>query len=262
MPPPFPSLTKTWHTTTYPSINPTQPSLSLGNKIALITGGGTGIGAATAHSFAVAGVSHIALLGGTLSTLTASAHSIITLYPSVQVNTYVTSITSFSQLEIAINAYAAEVGKIDILISNAGTLAAATSIASTTAETFTDTIGTNLIGSFFLIKAFLPHAADGACVINVASSAAHMGIGPGFAGYCVAKAGAVRLFDALQEEREDLRVDSLQPGIVGTNLNTSVGLKGMDDSELIILSVQLIGERMGRDRCVNTYMKFRCLRIL
>lgn len=44
----------------------------------------------------------------------------------------------------------------------------------------------------------------------------------------------MRLFDALQEEREDLRVVNLHPGIVGTELNTRVGLVGMDDSKLIL----------------------------
>ena len=84
----------------------------------------------------------------------------------------------------------------------------------------------------------------GACVINVSSSAAHMSVGKGFAGYCVAKAGAVRLFDALQEEREDLRVVSLQPGIVETELNARVGLKGMDDGELMFLfSLFVVGQR-------------------
>ncbi|KAK5174348.1 uncharacterized protein LTR77_001428 [Saxophila tyrrhenica] len=60
---PMPSLTKTWHSQSYPSIDPLRPELSAKGKVVAITGGGGAIGAATALAFAKAGASKIAIIG-------------------------------------------------------------------------------------------------------------------------------------------------------------------------------------------------------
>lgn len=61
--PPFPSLTKTWHSESYPAIDPTRPELSAKGKVVAITGAGGAIGGATAQAFAKAGASKIAIIG-------------------------------------------------------------------------------------------------------------------------------------------------------------------------------------------------------
>ena len=68
----LPSLTATWHNTTYPAIDPTQAHLSAKGKAVLITGGGRGIGARVARSFAAAGASLITITGRTRSSLESS----------------------------------------------------------------------------------------------------------------------------------------------------------------------------------------------
>lgn len=91
--PPFPSPTKTWHSTAYPSIYPSRPELSQKNKTILITGGGTGIGAGTAHAFAEAGAARIALLVRREQPLLDTKASIQQQYPSVEVFTASVDVT-------------------------------------------------------------------------------------------------------------------------------------------------------------------------
>lgn len=82
---PFPSLTSKWHTTSYPSINPTKPSLTARGKTVFITGGGSGIGARTVQSFAQAGAAHIGILGRTEKRLLDTQQAINAKYPDVKV---------------------------------------------------------------------------------------------------------------------------------------------------------------------------------
>jgi FlaA1/EpsC-like NDP-sugar epimerase len=80
-PTPFPPFTKVWHTEPYPAISPTRPELSVTGKSVLITGGGTGIGAAIAKAFAAAGSTQIAIVGRTEKTLLATKQELETLFP-------------------------------------------------------------------------------------------------------------------------------------------------------------------------------------
>ena len=117
--PPFPSLTETWHNTSYDAISPTRPELSLTNKTVIVTGGGRGIGVDIARAFAAAGAAHIILIGRTQTTLSQSAEKIRKEFASVTVSTYASDVAD----EDAIGKVAAEVKKWDVLILNAGMLA-------------------------------------------------------------------------------------------------------------------------------------------
>jgi NAD(P)-dependent dehydrogenase (short-subunit alcohol dehydrogenase family) len=116
---PYPSATKKWHSNTYPSISPTRPELSAKGKTVLITGGGTGIGAETARSFAQAGASRIALLGRREQPLLETKASIERQHPKVEVFVASTDVTNKSQVDAAFAKFVGD-GKIDVLVSNAG----------------------------------------------------------------------------------------------------------------------------------------------
>lgn len=87
------NFTPTFHYSTYPSISPTRPELSLKGKTVLVTGGGYGIGAAVAESFAQAGAAKIALSGRTESKLKDTAESLSKKHPSTEFSYFVADVT-------------------------------------------------------------------------------------------------------------------------------------------------------------------------
>lgn len=119
MAPPFPSLTQTWHNTSYDAISPTRHELSVANKTVIVTGGGRGLGAEMARAFAAAGASRVVLIGRTQSTLSQTAENIEKEFASVSVSTYAAHVAD----EDAMGKVAEKVEKWDVLILNAGLLA-------------------------------------------------------------------------------------------------------------------------------------------
>lgn len=116
---PFPSLTQTWHNTSYDAISPTRHELSVANKTVIVTGGGRGLGAEMARAFAAAGASRVVLIGRTQSTLSQTAERIGKEFASVSVSTYAADVAD----ENAMGKVAKKVEKWDVLILNAGMLA-------------------------------------------------------------------------------------------------------------------------------------------
>ena len=118
MKPPIPSLTNTYHRTSYDAISPTRPELSVANKTVVVTGGGRGIGSEIARAYAAAGASHVVLIGRTQMTLSQTAENIEREFLSVSVTTHIADVAD----EAAIGKAAEKVGKWDVLVLNAGLL--------------------------------------------------------------------------------------------------------------------------------------------
>ncbi len=125
------SFTKTWHNKAYHSISPTRPELSAAGKNVLVTGGGSGIGKAIATAFSRAGAASVAILGRRENRLkvaaAASGHKTKVLYK-------VADLTIRADVETAFKDIVKEVGKISILVSNAGTIATMGLMADTNAN--------------------------------------------------------------------------------------------------------------------------------
>jgi NAD(P)-dependent dehydrogenase (short-subunit alcohol dehydrogenase family) len=219
---PFPSPTATWHAESYPSISPTRPKLSAKGKTVLVTGGGTGIGAETAMSFAEAGASRIALLGRREQPLLATKALIEDRFADIEVFLASTDVTEKSQVDVAFANFAGS-GKIDVLASGAAMIGPQDPVRDVDSDKFLDAVQQNLRGSLFVAQAFLRHASQHAVAIDVNSSAAHVNFGPGFAAYNVAKLAVFRLWDCLAFANPDLSVFHIQPGIVDTAMNREAG---------------------------------------
>lgn len=119
MKPLFPSPVAEWHNETYAAIDPTRPELSMAGKTVVITGGGTGIGRETVRAYALAGATPIHILGRTQATLAETKKIVESDVPGVNVVLHIADVTD----QKAVRKAAQEVGKWDVLISNAGYLA-------------------------------------------------------------------------------------------------------------------------------------------
>ncbi|KAH8669616.1 putative oxidoreductase [Tricladium varicosporioides] len=219
---PFPSPTSTWHTRTYQSISPTRPELSAKGKSVVVTGGGTGIGAETAHYFAEAGASRIALLGRREQPLLDTKASINQKFPDVEVFAASTDVAKKSQVDAAFAKFVGG-GKIHVLVSNAAVIGPQDPVGDVDSDKFLEAIHQNLKGSLFVAQAFLRYASTDAVAIEVSSSAAHLNFAPGFSSYSIAKLAVFRLWDSLAFGNPGISVFHLQPGVVDTAMNREAG---------------------------------------
>ena len=114
-----PSVTKTWHNDTYPEIDVTKrPELSLKGKKVVISGGGAGIGRGITQAFADAGAATIAILGRRDAMLQDTKREVEAKNGGVTVTTHPTDIADIAAVKKA----AEEIGKWDVLVSNAAYL--------------------------------------------------------------------------------------------------------------------------------------------
>jgi len=235
----FKSFTKTWHSNPYPSISPTRPELSAAGKIVFITGGGSGIGKATAIGFAQAGAKAIAIFGRRIGNLESAAEEIKKANPAGTTKVIFESadISQRQSLETAFaNALSkAGGGKIDVIVNNAGSLKPGSPVTVYPEKDLRDSIESNLIGSYYVIQAATPLLASNAKVLNVSSGIGHMNPIPGLWVYASLKIALIKMFDFLQAENPDLNVFNIQPGVVETELNQVSKFPGQDDGKLTVL---------------------------
>ncbi|KAJ4983982.1 short chain dehydrogenase reductase family protein [Stagonosporopsis vannaccii] len=231
----FKSFTQTWHSSPYPSISPSRPELSAAGKVIFITGGGSGIGKATALAFAQAGAKAIAIFGRRVANLESAAVEISAANPSGTTAVIVegVDITQRSSLNAAFKRASTKAGgKVDVLVSNAGTLKPPTPLLTYGEPELRESIEANLVGSFNVVQTVAPLLAPNAKILNISSGIAHIAPWKGFWAYAALKAAVVRMFDFLQVENPGLGVFNVQPGVVTTELNEISGNQGQDDVAL------------------------------
>ncbi|CAN5173756.1 SDR family oxidoreductase [soil metagenome] len=197
-----------------------EPARRLNGKVAIVTGGDSGIGRAVAVAFAAEGAKLVIVY------LESHADAAET---QAKVEAH-GSPCVLLPLEIAIEASAAQVvettmrefGRIDILVNNAGEQHPQASIADIDSAQLERTFRTNVFSMFHLTKAVLPHLDSGARIINTASVTAYRG-SPRLLDYSATK-GAIVAFTrslALQLADRHIHVNAVAPGPVWTPLVTS-----------------------------------------
>ncbi len=184
--------------------------MRLANRTALITGGNSGIGLATARLFAREGA-RVAITGRNRETLDAAVAEIGTDVLAISVD--MTDIPAFEQ---AARDIGERFGRLDIVFANAG-IAGSTPLGQTSLEAFEKIIRTNLTAVFFTVQSVLPYLSDGASVILNGSVHATMGM-PGSSAYAATKA-AVRAMTrnmAAELAPRGIRVNQVTPGATRT----------------------------------------------
>jgi 3-oxoacyl-[acyl-carrier protein] reductase len=197
-------------------------SKKLEGKIALITGGSRGIGAAIAKRLAADGA-NVAI---TYTKGTDAAASVVKEIERVGQKAIAiqADATDASAVEAAVEKTVATFGRLDVLVNNAGT-AIPKRFEETTLEEMDRVIDVNLRGVFVATQAALKHMNDGGRIIMIGSSVGERVLVPGLVPYSATK-GAVKIFtQALSREvgSRGITVNNVQPGPINTDLNPATG---------------------------------------
>jgi len=229
----LPTFTKEWHNASYAAINPTNPALSVAGKNVVVTGGGYGIGAATAKAFAQAGADHIVITGRKSGPLV-DTKADIEKSTNAKVTVFVADVTDVAAINKAFETIHSSIGKIDILISNAGYLSKPTAFKDANVDDWWAGFEINVKGTLIVAQAFLKYCSDNATFIGLNTSLAHIGVYPGFSGYSASKTAAARTLDFMQGENPNVRVISVQPGVVATDMNKKSGITTMPYDDILL----------------------------
>jgi len=188
----------------------------LANKTALITGGNSGIGLATAKLFVAEGA-RVTITGRNQATLAAAAKE---LGPNALA--IAADANDVAATEAAVKQAAEKFGKIDIVFANAG-IPGLTPVGKTALEAFEQVIRTNLTSVFFTVQAALPYLNDNASIILNGSVISVLG-NPGWSAYAATKAGVNAMARVMASELSPrgIRVNVVAPGAVRTPIWNSV----------------------------------------
>ncbi|MGH2478645.1 MAG: SDR family NAD(P)-dependent oxidoreductase [Ktedonobacteraceae bacterium] len=183
-------------------------------RVIVITGGGSGIGRATAATFAAEG-EQVVILGRTESRIQATAREL-----GADVAWYRADVSQREHVAEAVTYIIEQFGKIDVLVNNAGfVLGATTDMPLEEAEkAWDDVLDTNLKGSFLMTVAVAPHMPrPGGRIVYISSIAAYTGGSrAGSTAYAAAKAGVIGLTHGFARElsTQGITVNAIAPGFI------------------------------------------------
>jgi len=193
-------------------------------KVALITGGASGIGRATAMAFAREGakvaVADYMVDGGerTVKAIREAGGQAIFINADV---------SRSREVEAMVTKTVEGYGRLDCAFNNAGVEGRLANSAEASEEDWNRTIATNLTGVWFCMKFEIREMLkrSGGSIVNTASVAGMIGF-PGFAPYCASKGGVIQLTRtaALDFAPHGVRVNAVNPGVVITNLHRRGGM--------------------------------------
>ena len=202
-------------------------------KVALITGGGGGIGAATGMLFAQEGAGSLLVDRDGVAAETAAAE-ILERFPSADVLSMAADLSDEAQARRAVEAAIAHFGKLDILINAAG-IRVYGALADAEPDSWDSILSVNLMATIHCCKAALPMLRrGGGSIVNVSSVFGLAGRG-GMGQYDVTKAAVVSLSRtmAIEEVSHGIRVNAVCPGPTITPFHIArAQARGVTEEEL------------------------------
>ncbi|XP_035448881.2 uncharacterized oxidoreductase MexAM1_META1p0182-like [Spodoptera frugiperda] len=194
------------------------------NKVVLVTGGSSGIGAATVEAFAKEGAS-VAFVGRNEAKLKEVASRCEQHGANVLVIR--ADVSKDEEAKTIVQQTVDKFGKLDVLVNNAGILRFASVLQSHILQTFDDIINTNLRSAILITNLAIPHLiATKGNIVNVSSVMSSSVKLPGMMPYSISKAGMDHFtrFSALELAPSGVRVNSVNPGPVITDITASSGI--------------------------------------
>jgi NAD(P)-dependent dehydrogenase (short-subunit alcohol dehydrogenase family) len=200
-------------------MNPASPSLPLQQQIALITGGGRGIGAATAEALARKGA-HVIVASRTKSELTATVARLHAA--GLSASWEVLDVADDAAVDAAFDRIATEFGRLDILVNNAAIIASG-AFAEMAMADWDRLMAVNLRGAVLCARrAFRLMRERGGSIVNISSLGGVPGTEkfPGYVAYTISKFALTGLTEALAAEGKErnIRVNGVAPGAVDTDM--------------------------------------------
>lgn len=194
---------------------------TLNGKVAVVTGGNSGIGYATAKKLSAEGATVI-ITGRSEERVAAAASEL-------NVTGLVADVSDVAAIDRLANQVKSDFGGVDVLFVNAGIFAPAP-IGSISEEMFDNQMDINFKGAFFTLEKFLPILNDGASVINLSSINAYTGM-PNTAIYAASKAAlnSYTRTAATELAPRNIRVNAVNPGPIETPI---FGKTGMPEDQL------------------------------
>jgi len=213
--------------------------VNVDGKIAIVTGGGQGIGKTIALSLAERGA-HVVVADINMELAGAVAAEVEALRCSAMA--WKVNVASLKECEDLMKAAVDRFGKIDILVNNAG-ITRDMVLLRMKEEQWDDVISVNLKGTFNCTKTAIRYMfrQKSGCIINIASVTGAMG-NPGQANYSASKAGIMGFTKAVAREYAEygVTVNAVAPGFIETAMTDAIPQK---DRELLI--AQIPAKRLG-----------------
>jgi 3-oxoacyl-[acyl-carrier protein] reductase len=194
----------------------------LANKVALVTGGSRGIGAAIAKRLAAEGASVAITYAKDASSASAVVRAIeLAGGKAVAIQADAADVEA---VKSAVEKAVATFGQLDVLVNNAGT-AIPKVFEETTLEEMDRMTDINIRGTFATTQAALKHMNDGGRIIMIGSCVGERLMMPGLVAYAATKGAVKMLTQGLSREvgSRGITVNNVQPGPIDTDLNPAAG---------------------------------------
>lgn len=185
-------------------------------KVALVTGAGRGIGAATAERLAQDGWDVVVNYRHTAE----GAESVKTVVEAMGQRCLVVKadVGRWDEVEAMVTQTIEEMGRLDAVVNNAGVYKRATLDALDMPD-WHEALDVNLTGPFYVLKAAVPHLGEGSRIVNLSSVLGAMGSKHG-AHYAAAKGGVIAMTKSLAKELapRGILVNAVAPGAIDTDM--------------------------------------------
>ncbi|MCR6484635.1 glucose 1-dehydrogenase [Amycolatopsis sp. OK19-0408] len=206
-------------------------------KVALVTGGGSGIGLATAKAFAAEGAT-VVVAGRDEQRLAAAVKEIGGAASAVRVD-----VTDSADVARMVETVVARHGRLDVAFNNAGILGSQAPVADLGEDGFEAVLATNVTGTWLCLKHEVAHmrAHGGGAIVNMASNIGAHGRLPNMAAYAASKAAVSVLTRTAARDHiaDGVRINAVSPGATDTDMSRRPGETDADRAERLKSAIPL-----------------------